>query len=263
MDIIEDFNDKSLSEKCSIVSLLAEKKLNDTEKLINIYFDLLTYPEKDLQTAQDFLSELELEKIELEHYRDNIITSIAFIKEQWEQGLTDGTNKSIAYSFIVSNTIKVNRFNDLLKKFDLVVEKAKIKLRSLLNNNPGHNANATEEPIPNTFEELFNDPGLIYPCINILRELTPPVIDSVNNYIGKNKGIFPIWIGVLKKHSPTPIIKHYKETIYKDLLNKKFNGLNLSKDASEFRKNYKRLDKKDKEIKALVSQISQKGRLGK
>ncbi|WP_282135742.1 hypothetical protein [Seonamhaeicola maritimus] len=121
-----------------------------------------------------------------------------------------------------------------------------------------------KEVLPNTFEELFFNPDNVEPCLNILRELQPPVIDAMNNYIGKAKGVFPLWIKVLKNHSPTPLIKHFKDTLYKDLLNKKIKGLKLSKDASEFRKQYKRLEKNkvESEIKIILSQYSQSGKLG-
>ena len=127
--------------------------------------------------------------------------------------------------------------------------------------------NKTETNIeqPKTFEELFYNPDHAEPCLKILNELDPPAIDSINNYIGKAKGIFPLWIKVLKNHKPYPLIKHFKDTVYKDLLNQKVKGLNLTKDASEFRKQYRRIetDKIELDIKTLLSQYSQSGKLGK
>lgn len=122
-----------------------------------------------------------------------------------------------------------------------------------------------EQETPKTFEELFYNPAHAEPCLKILNELQPPVIDAINNYIGKAKGIFPLWVKVLKNHEPKPLIKHFKDVIYKDLLNEKVKGLNLSKDASEFRKQYKRIEKEKVEldIKAILSQYSQSGKLGK
>jgi hypothetical protein len=123
----------------------------------------------------------------------------------------------------------------------------------------------TKQEIPKTFEELFYNPENAEPCLKILSDIQPPVIDAINNYIGKAKGVFPLWVRVLKNHKPEPLIKHFKDDIYKDLLNQKVKGLNLSKDASEFRKEYKRI-KKDKielDIKTILSQYSQRGKLGK
>lgn len=123
----------------------------------------------------------------------------------------------------------------------------------------------TEQETPKIFEELFYNPEHAEPCLRILGELSTPVIDAMNNYIGKAKGAFPLWVKVLKNHKPKPLIKPFKDTVYKDLLNQKVKGLNLSKDASEFRKQYKRIenDKIELDIKTILSQYSQSGKLGK
>ena len=130
---------------------------------------------------------------------------------------------------------------------------------------PQQTETKTEQEQPKTFAELFYNPEHAEPCLKILNELQPPVIDAINNYIGKAKGVFPLWVKVLKNHKPEPLIKHFKDTVYKDLLNQKVNGLNLSKDASEFRKQYVRLenDKIELDIKTILSQYSQSGKLGK
>lgn len=130
---------------------------------------------------------------------------------------------------------------------------------------PQQTETKTEQETPKTFEELFYNPQHAEPCLKILSELQPPVIDATNNYIGKTKGVFPLWVKVLKNHKPEPLIKHFKDVVYKDLLNQKVKGLNLSKDASEFRKHYKRVenDKIGLDIKTILSQYSQSGKLGK
>ena len=123
----------------------------------------------------------------------------------------------------------------------------------------------TEHQIAKTFEELFYNPENAEPCLRILSELQPPVIDAMNNYIGKAKGVFPLWVKILKNHKPEPLIKHFNDVVYKDVLNLKVKGLNLSKDASEFRKQYKRIENAQigLDIKAILSQFSQSGKLGK
>ena len=130
---------------------------------------------------------------------------------------------------------------------------------------PQQTGTETEQEQPKTFAELFYNPEHAEPCLKILNELQPPVIDAINNYIGKAKGVFPLWVKVLKSHKPEPLMKHFKDTVYKDLLNQKVKGLNLSKDASEFRKKYVRLEKDNIEldIKTILSQYSQSGKLGK
>lgn len=128
-----------------------------------------------------------------------------------------------------------------------------------------NNTNETQKNTPLKFEDLFYNPNNSNICLEILRVLAPPFIDSSNTYIGKNKGIFPLWIKVLKTHNPEPLIKHFDDKTYKNILNNHFKGLNLSKDASEFRKVYARLDTKglEQQIKTILSQFSQSGRLGK
>jgi hypothetical protein len=154
------------------------------------------------------------------------------------------------------------------KKYKVFAEALKV-LRSKVENDLEEKQvkvqTVTEQKLPKTFEELFYKPENAEPCLNILRELQPPVIDGMNNYIGKAKGVLPLWVSVLKNHKPEPLIKHFKDTIYKDLLNQKINGLNLSIDATEFRKQYKRLEnnKIELDIRTLLSQYSQKGKLGK
>lgn len=130
---------------------------------------------------------------------------------------------------------------------------------------PQQTETKAEQEIPKTFEGLFYNPEHAEPCLKILSELHPPVIDAINNYIGKAKGVFPLWVKVLKNHKPQPLIKHFKDAVYKDVLNQKIKGLNLSKDASEFRKQYKRVenDKIELDIKTILSQYTQNGKLGK
>lgn len=116
---------------------------------------------------------------------------------------------------------------------------------------------------PKSFEDLFYNRNDAEVCLDVLRELEPPVIDQTNNYIGKGKGIFQLWIMALKTHKPTPLIKTFKDMVYRDVLNSKIMNLNLSKDASEFRKDYKRSRDKASDIRTILSQYSQIGRLGK
>ena len=80
-----------------------------------------------------------------------------------------------------------------------------------------------------------------------------------------SKGIFPLWIKVLKEQTPEPLIKHFPNIVYKNLLNQKVKGLNLSKDASEFRKHYKQLENNGvkEDLKRILSQYSHDGKLGK
>jgi hypothetical protein len=135
--------------------------------------------------------------------------------------------------------------------------------KAVKNNKSNTNRKKITE-LPN-FKDLFFKPEYAEIYLKILAELDPPYIDGLNNYIGKNKGIFPLWVKVLKNHKPEPLIKHFDDIVYKEILNQKVNGLNLSKDASEFRKQYVRLEnsKTELNIKTILSQYSQSGKLGK
>ena len=56
-----------------------------------------------------------------------------------------------------------------------------------------------EQETPKTFDELFYNADLVTPCIDILKELDPPLIDTDYNYIGKLKGVFCVWIDEMQR----------------------------------------------------------------
>lgn len=179
--------------------------------------------------------------------------------------------------FVLQNidfsTIKFNKDPILMNSSDRTKVYARAKYLEWLKENFSqktdeirrNNHGKKPKEVPNTFEELFINPNDAEPCLRILGELEKPAIDAANNYIGKAKGIFPLWIKILLGHKPRPLIKPFSDQIYKEFLNKKVTGLNLTSDASEFRKNYKRLEynKIEIDIKTILSQFSQDGKLGK
>jgi hypothetical protein len=108
------------------------------------------------------------------------------------------------------------------------------------------------EETPKTFEELFYKPELIKPCINILKELDPPFIDTDCNYIGRLKGIICVWIDELQRQG---IVKKYSDRkLFASLIPQKINRFSI--DESMFGKpqikanNLYRTD-----IKTMVSDI--------
>lgn len=111
------------------------------------------------------------------------------------------------------------------------------------------------------FEDLFYNQINAEPCLTILKDLD--IINSRNEYIFKNKGIIPLWVKLLKNNNPA-IIKPFSDKDYVKILNSKIINLNLTNDASEFRKQYKRIDNSDYNlhIKSLISQLSLNGKLG-
>ena len=201
-------------------------------------------------TIEQRIQELETEQIE----------KLKVVNQKGVRGYKVDLNELLYYSFDRKIWLTYSEFDDIkeavLKLEEKYVTQSIAKQRTETN---------TEQEHPKKFEELFYNPKHAEICLEILNELQPPVIDAKNNYIGKAKGVFPLWVKVLKYHKPEPLIKHFKDTIYKDLLNQKIIGLNLSKDASEFRKEYVRLTKGNIEldIKTILSQYSQSGKLGK
>ncbi len=105
-----------------------------------------------------------------------------------------------------------------------------------------------------TFEQLFKDPQNANISLNKLREVFPNLLSDDYSYIKGIKGIFPMFIECLNQLN---YINYHPDIIYKNALNSKIKNLNLSKDASEFRKNYKTLtDGKRTDLKLSLSQIS-------
>jgi len=109
----------------------------------------------------------------------------------------------------------------------------------------------------NHLKEIFDNPVYYAQCINILKEIDPPVINGNNKYIGRNKSMLCIWIDELKRRS---FIKPCPDDIYAKLLNEALPGLNMTKDGSLFRKRSIRAEDFRKNIQVLLSQISQRGR---
>lgn len=116
-----------------------------------------------------------------------------------------------------------------------------------------------EQETPKTFDELFYNADLVTPCIDLLKELDPPLIDTDCNYIGKLKGVFCVWIEELQRQG---IVKHYSDRkIFALLIPTKIKRFSI--DESMFGKpqskaeNLYRTDIKTKVSKIKLSQNSQ------
>lgn len=65
-----------------------------------------------------------------------------------------------------------------------------------------------EQETPKIFDELFYNTDLVKPCIDILKDLDPPLIDTDYNFIGRLKGVVCVWIdemqrqGIVKSNYP-------------------------------------------------------------
>lgn len=111
-----------------------------------------------------------------------------------------------------------------------------------------------KQETPKTFEELFYNPDLVKPCLDILKNdnLHKPLIDIDNNYIGNSKGAFCVWIDELQKQG---IIKHYTDrNIFAQLLPQKIKNFTIA--GSMFPKHHTQAEKSYRsDFKALISKI--------
>jgi len=121
-----------------------------------------------------------------------------------------------------------------------------------------------KQETPKTFDELFYNTDLVKPCIDILKELDPPLIDTDCNYIGKLKGVFCVWIDEMQRQG---IVKHYSDRkIFASLIPQKIKRFSI--DESMFGKyqskaeNLYRTDIKTMVSNIKLSQNSQKGKQG-
>lgn len=92
-----------------------------------------------------------------------------------------------------------------------------------------------------TFESMFYERKYASIALQVLKDLDPPILDSNGHYIGRVKGVFKVWIEEMRKHKPCLVVP-MSDMQYRNILNEYIKGLNLSKDASELRKSYKRVD---------------------
>jgi hypothetical protein len=122
-----------------------------------------------------------------------------------------------------------------------------------------------KQEVPETFEQLFYDASFIEPCIGILKDIEPPLIDTESNYIGKLKGVFCVWIDEMVRQG---IVKSFSDRkIYSSLLPQKIKRFSI--DESMFGKIQSKAEIQHRtDIKTKLSEIklslnSQKGKLGK
>ena len=113
-------------------------------------------------------------------------------------------------------------------------------------------SNKFPQETPKTFDELFYNTDLVTPCIDILKELDPPFIDTDCNYIGKLKGVFCVWIDEMQKQG---IVKHYSDRkIFASLIPQKIKRFSI--DESMFGKHQSRAETLYRtDIKTKVSKI--------
>lgn len=116
--------------------------------------------------------------------------------------------------------------------------------------------------MPSRFEELFTETHFAEMFRYMLLNFEPKLIDEKNRFVGPQgtKALIPM---VIKEIERKGGMNKYPEKIQVKVLNDTFSGLKLSKDASEFRKPYKRLEGKEMDIKNLISYFPKKEKPGK
>lgn len=138
-----------------------------------------------------------------------------------------------------------NIVNDFYSRMESEYNTERLKLITV-NNRVVENVANESKKIKNevhslTFESMFHKKEYASIALKVLRDIDPSIIDSNNQYIGKTKGVFKVWINEMSKHKPCLIIP-MTDMQYRNILNDYIKGLNLSKDASELRKLYKGID---------------------
>jgi hypothetical protein len=110
----------------------------------------------------------------------------------------------------------------------------------------------SEQEQPNTFEELFHDETLVQPCIEILKEVDPPLIDAEGNFIAKLKGAFCVWVDEMQRQG---IMKHCSDRkLLAALLPQKIKGFSI--DESMFGRHHQRAEDQYRiTIKTMLSRI--------
>ena len=86
-----------------------------------------------------------------------------------------------------------------------------------------------------TFGEMFEYPKLIQDCIDVLKQVKPPIITDNNtfNLGNRSKGSIVAWITALK--SKGLIKNNLSDTVVANLLNSKFKNFNLGTDGRTLR----------------------------
>lgn len=113
--------------------------------------------------------------------------------------------------------------------------------------------------IPETFEDLFTSPYWADCFRYVLRNFHPPLINEKNHYNKRKgyKGIFKMLIDAIEKKGGMAGISAQNQAL---ILNQTFPGLNLTKDAQEFRRVYKQLEENNRhvDIELLISDFTNK-----
>ena len=119
---------------------------------------------------------------------------------------------------------------------------------------PPQPINKQKEETPKTFDELFYNTDLVTPCIDILKELDPPLIDTDCNYIGKLKGVICVWINEMQRQGIVKSNYPEERKLFALLIPQKIKRFSI--DESMFGKHQNKAEYNHRtDIKAKVSKI--------
>jgi hypothetical protein len=166
------------------------------------------------------------------------------------------------FSFFNNRNVDVTFKTNIRPFSEFVLEKIKEKYGTTKNNPPQPIVKQKpEQETPKTFDELFYNADLVKPCIDILKELDPPLIDTDCNYIGKLKGVFCVWIDEMQRQGIVKSNYPEERKLFASLIPQKIKRFSI--DESMFGKhqnkaeNLYRTDIKTKVSKIKLSQNSQ------
>lgn len=142
----------------------------------------------------------------------------------------------------------------------IVIEQTKNSevLEQPLNQTPLNLLSKDENKNPDTFDELFYKPELIIPCIDILKELDPPLIDSDYNYIGKLKSVICVWIDEMKRQGIVKSNYPNERQLLADLIPQKIKRFTINESMfGKFQPKAEHLYRTDIKTKVSAIKLSQ------
>lgn len=257
------FEEKELEDNFSeLVRKYNEKEKREPRNVESAFFYPIKVGSSVLFGAsfQDYKNDIERRKsegIEIQAIRD------FYQKKVIDKFLSDKRLSEIYEKIKVGEPIKNPPFSNIMKKWsfwsnvhrvqDIIkLEKflKELPLQQPETNNPDETKKENDNP--KTFEELFYNPDLVMPCIDVLKELDPPLIDIDCNFIGKSKGAICVWIDELQRQGIVKSISDRK--ILVSLIEKKIKQFTIH--DSMFNKYHVRAEKQYKtEIRSMVSKI--------
>jgi hypothetical protein len=118
------------------------------------------------------------------------------------------------------------RFKDLISTTEAAINEelleVEVKPDSILLNQK----KLKNEDRPENLEKIFRYPELLQPCIDILKEVEPPILTTNELFIGKQKGVFYVWIDELINQE---VVKKYTDrNIYAEVISKRFDSFSIT-----------------------------------